>query len=167
MPKRFLPHDAPTALSFKNGYDCPLISKSRIYRIYQIAARRQTCHRRWRIVDMQAKAKPEAQIGDHEAKAVSLGDGRLWQSPPNPSSILSNLFNLLGLEHLSTPNQATFPFGHAPRRTIFAKAVFSSLNEKSVVHFVQFVAKKFAKSVFITNFAPLFIYIYYFLRAHL
>ena len=28
---------------------------------------------------MQAKAQPEAQLGDSEAKAMSLGEGRLWR----------------------------------------------------------------------------------------
>ena len=52
----------------------------------------QPRRRRWRIVynSMQAKAKPEAQLGDSEAGSMSLG-GRAWQiptkSPPNPSSI--------------------------------------------------------------------------------
>ena len=53
------------------------------------AARRQIRHRRWHIVDnsMQAKAKPEAQLGDrrsqsHEPRRVGRG-----KSPPNPSSI--------------------------------------------------------------------------------
>ena len=36
---------------------------------------------------MQAKAKPEAQLGDSEAKALSLG--RLWHPQKNPNSSYS------------------------------------------------------------------------------
>ena len=52
-----------------------LIAKGRFF------CNHQTRRRRWRIVDnsMQAKAKPEAQLGDSTVTGKSLGEGRLWQ----------------------------------------------------------------------------------------
>ena len=47
---------------------------------------------------MQAKAKPEAQLGDSEAKAMSLG--RLWQEAtkaPNPSYSIYSTYSIYSI----------------------------------------------------------------------
>ena len=44
---------------------------------------------------MQAKAKPEAQLGDRQSESVEPRRVGCGKSPPNPSSIRLNLFNLL------------------------------------------------------------------------
>ena len=86
-------------------------------------------HRRWHIVEnsMQAKAQPEAQLGDSSSRAKSLGKGRSWQSPPNPSSI--HQVESIGAIATILPKTS----GHQPRHSIFAKAIFSSLNERAVL----------------------------------
>ena len=86
-------------------------------------------HQRWHVVDnsMQAKAQPEEQLGDSSSRAKSLGEGRSWQSPPNPSSI--HQVESIGAIATILPKTS----GHNPRHSIFAKAVFSSLNERAVL----------------------------------
>ena len=54
-------------------------------------------------------------------------EGRSWQSPPNPSSI----HQVESIAAIATILPKTS--GHQPRHTIFAKAVFSSLNERAVL----------------------------------
>ena len=54
-------------------------------------------------------------------------EGRSWQSPPYPSSI--HQVESIGAIAAILPKTS----GHQPRHTIFAKAVFSSLNERAVL----------------------------------
>ena len=61
------------------------------------------------------------------AVAERRASGRSWQSTPNPSSI--HQVESIGAIATILPKTS----GHHPRHTIFAKAVFSSLNERAVL----------------------------------
>ena len=61
------------------------------------------------------------------AVAERRASGRSWQSTPNPSSI--HQVESIGAIATILPKTS----GHQPRHTIFAKAVFSSLNERAVL----------------------------------
>ena len=108
---------------------------------------RQTCHWRWRFVDIQEKAKPEAQLRERQSSEPRRGGGcGKPHQIPHPSYRIYSIFWVYSIYPPQTKQHSLF--GHAPRHTIFAKAVFSSLNERSVVHFVQFVAKKICQISF-------------------
>ena len=68
--------------------------------------------------------KRSLEIAVAERRAV---EGRSWQSPPYPSSI--HQVESIGAIATILPKTS----GHQPRQTIFAKAVFSSLNERAVL----------------------------------
>ena len=61
------------------------------------------------------------------AVAEGRASGRSWQSTQNPSSI--HQVESIGAIATILPKTS----GHKPRHTIFAKAVFSSLNERAVL----------------------------------
>ena len=68
--------------------------------------------------------KRNLEIAVAERRAL---EGRSWQSPPNPSSI--HQVESIGAIATILPKTS----GHQPRHTTFAKAVFSSLNERAVL----------------------------------
>ena len=88
------------------GFDCkitvPLQSPSR--------------HRRWLIVgnSMQAKAKPEVQLGDRQSQGIEPRRGSVVAIPTNPSSIHS-IIDYRGYSNYPPQKQAP---------AIFAKAAF-------------------------------------------
>ena len=63
-------------------------------------------------MDIQAKAKPEAQLGDHEAKAVNLG-GSVVASPTK--SLIHPIESIQSFGSIASihPKKATFPIGIA------------------------------------------------------
>ena len=61
------------------------------------------------------------------AVAERIASGRSWQSPLNPSSI--HQVESIGAIATILPKTSDYK----PRHTIFAKAVFSSLNERAVL----------------------------------
>ena len=61
------------------------------------------------------------------AVAERRASGRSWQSPLNPSSI--HQVESIGAIATILPKTS----GHQPRHSIFAKAIFSSLNERAVL----------------------------------
>ena len=79
----------------------------------------------WRIPCKRSRSlKRNLEIVVAERRA---SEGRSWQSPPNSTSI----HQVESIAAIATILPKTS--GHQPRQTIFAKAVFSSLNERAVL----------------------------------
>ena len=77
----------------------------------------------WTNCKRRRNLKRNLEIAVTERRA----SGRSWQSTPNPSSI--HQVESIGAIATIIPKTS----GHNPRHTIFAKAVFSSLNERAVL----------------------------------
>ena len=101
----------------------PFFSKSRIYRIYQIAVKRKPAIGDgvlWTTLSKR-KAQPEAQLGDSYSESERASEGRLWQAttgrdmPP----LIHTLRHFL--------RQAQFFFRRS--RLFFREAAFSSGDE--------------------------------------
>ena len=80
----------------------------------------QTCHRRWHIVDMQAKGAAEAQLGDSETESDEPRRVGCGKSPPNPSSIhqvesIQSVGSAGSVGSIASihPKNETFPIGIA------------------------------------------------------
>ena len=78
----------------------------------------------WTTCKRKRSLKRNLEIAVAERRA---SEGRSWQSPPYPSSI--HQVESIGAIAALLPKTS----GHKPRHTIFAKAVFSSLNERAVL----------------------------------
>ena len=78
----------------------------------------------WTTCKRKRSLKSSLEIAVAERRA---SEGRSWQSPPNPSSI----HQVESIAAIATILPKTS--GHKHRHTIFAKAVFSSLNERAVL----------------------------------
>ena len=83
-----------------------LIAKGRFF------CNHQTRRRRWRIVDnsMQAKAKPEAQLGDSESR--EKGPRRVGRGNPKK---LAKILTITEIRETCVSKTGTFPFGLASR----------------------------------------------------
>ena len=80
----------------------------------------QASHRRWHIVDMQAKGEAEAQLGDSETESDEPRRVGRGKSPPNPSSIhqvesIQSVGSVGSVGSIASihPKIATFPIGIA------------------------------------------------------